>query len=305
MIIMRFCAALAVVVVLVFSVGGVWAAQDGLDMQRYHSSIQQADVYVYLGENLSVSEAREKAFRRAKRQVLEAANTYISTNTLVQNGELKSDVMDLGAEGSVRIIEQNDYGVESMKYHVWIKAEVRYVFKPAPRSEDEPEKDAEADKADGKEADVFDNPQAPLTVKAWTDRSHYSKAKHKTVRIYLRGNRDFYARVVNVMSDGTVIQLLPNQYRSEARFKAGETYSIPGDGDQFSLDVVEPYGKETIIVYASEEPLGKVATRSIGKGLSVYKGTATQLGLKTRGIGVVPKGGTGFYEQRWTFSTSP
>jgi len=53
----------------------------------------------------------------------------------------------------------------------------------------------------------------------------------------------------------------------------------------FDLKVAPPYGEDRIVVYASEAPLGEVATDSIGAGVSgQYRGLQKNLAVKTRGI---------------------
>ncbi len=114
------------------------------------------------------------------------------------------------------ILEQKDLGIENNnRYHVWIRAEVRYALTPRPGGE-------------GQAAVMNEN--APLTVKVWSDRKNYRKGEYIT--LFVQGNRDFHARIVDVSPDGSILQLLPNGYRTGSFFKAGTTYTIPGPEDR-------------------------------------------------------------------------
>jgi hypothetical protein len=196
----------------------------------------------------------------------------------------------------VKVLEQKDFGIENnSRYHVWIKAEVTYVLKP-PREPSQKK--------------ALMNPAAPLTVKVWTDKKSYNNSEYIT--IYMEGNRDFYARIVNISSDGKVIQLLPNAYRKTHQFLGGQRYQIPGPGDRFSLQVTPPYGQERIVVYACETPMGDIPMKSLGGGLREYQGSNEDLAFRVRSIQPVARpgasmtsGSTEFYEASWVLETGP
>ncbi|MBA3018836.1 MAG: DUF4384 domain-containing protein [Desulfobacteraceae bacterium] len=234
------------------------------------SCIQSVDGFAYLSEDMTLNAVRKVAFANAKRQAVEMAKTYIQSKTKVEDFVLKSDEITAAAEGAVTILEQKDHGVvDNTRYHVWIKAEVEYVLKP---------KVQQADK------DIVRDKNALLTVKVWTSKKHYRDGEN--IEIYIQGNKDFYAMIVDIMSGGDIIQLLPNEYRTNDFFQAGKVYKIP-DGDLFELEVTAPYGEDQIVVYASEVPLGKVEMESIGQGLGKYRGSMKALATMTRGVSVV------------------
>ena len=260
--------------------------------QEKRSSIYEVNGYAYLGENMSLAQARKAAFSNAKRQALEMAKTHIESNTLVKDGVLEYDHLQTGAEGDVSILEQKDLGLKDNRYHVWIKAEVEYGLRPTGQKP--------------RPAKMM-SPDAPLTVKVWTPRKQYRHGEE--VMILVLGNRDFYARIVNIDSEGNVIQLLPNDYRDINLFQGGKVYRIPDAGDHFKIRVSPPYGEDQVVVYASDVPLGEVETESIGQGLRRYSGTRDLLAGRIRSVAVVPRPvgsptGAEFYEATWKFTTS-
>jgi len=264
--------------------------------QEHRSNIVEVDGYVQLSEEKSIRDIRLEAFANARRQALENAETHIKSQTRVENYQLEYDLIESGAEGVVKVLEQKDFGIENnSRYHVWIKAEVTYVLKPTT----EPAKQK-----------ALMSPEAPLTVKVWTDKKTYSDGEYIT--IHMEGNRDFYARIVNIGSNGKVIQLLPNAYRQMHQFRGGQRYQVPGPGDRFSLKVTPPYGQERIVVYASETPMGDIPMKSLGGGLKEYQGSNDDLAFRVRSIQPVARtsadvtsGSTGFYEASWVVETGP
>lgn len=235
------------------------------------SFIQGVDGYAFLSENMTLAETRKTAFANAKRQALEMTKTFIQSNTTIKNLELVEDRIDAISEGAVTIIEQKDFGIENnTRYHVWIMAEVEYGIKEYAN------KDA---------LDYSMNETFPLTVKVWTSKEKYSDGD--SIEVYLKGNKDFFARVVDISSDGKIIQLLPNEFQQGHLFKAGNTYKIPEKNDTFKLLAKPPYGADKIVVYASEVPLGSVPMKKVGNGLHRYEGTAESFAMKTRGIKIV------------------
>lgn len=256
------------------------------------SCIKAVDGYAYLSENMTLSETRAAAFADAKRKAIEMAKTYITSKTKVKDFVTKFDMIWSESEGAVSIIEQKDHGIkDNTRYHVWIKAEVEYTLKP---------------KGQQRLHDYVMDKDAPLTVKVWTSKKCYRDGEN--IKIHIQGNRDFYARIVDISPSGDIIQLLPNDYRKINFFAGGTVYNIPDKDDRFDLKVSAPYGEDRIVVYASESPLGDVNMEAVGKGLNMYRGSQTALGIKTRGISVVTGGqdaglGAEFYEVTWSLKT--
>ena len=124
----------------------------------------------------------------------------------------------------------------------------------------------------------------PLEVKIWTERKAYRSGE--TIRIFVKGNKDFFARVVYRDVSGNLVQLLPNAYRRTNQFAGGTTYTIPEDTDRFDLEVGEPFGKESIMVFASTAPIGEMSGEDIGSGLSLLRGSVADIRRSTRGVGV-------------------
>lgn len=261
------------------------------------SCIQTVDGYSYIAEDKTVADLRTTALNNAKQQALTNARTYIRSRTEVDNFVLKSDEVLIGAEGTVTILEREDFGiVDNSRYHIRIKAEVEYFITDGNRPEPSaaPSQPTAVQPAavqpaalQAAYAPTLPSSTSPLTVKVWSSKDSYRDGDK--IEIFVQGNRDFYARVVNINERGEIVQLLPNDFRDNSHFQGGKRYRIPDQGDAFELNVSPPYGRDRIVVYASEVPLGQVAMQGIGQGLKAYSGDQKSLALATRGIAVNAK----------------
>jgi len=140
--------------------------------------------------------------------------------------------------------------------------------------------DANAMERLSKNNEFSDDPSAPLKVKAWTDKKEY-KAGEK-IKVYIKSNKPFYARVLYKDTSGETLQLLPNPFRKENYFNGGVIYEIPAGNDKFDLEVSPPFGEEHVMVYGSTSPLGDINTEP--------KGAVLQVKTQTRDIGVQMRG---------------
>lgn len=261
----------------------LYAQAKNENLKAKHSAIVEADGYAYLAEDKTIRQMREEALANAKREALEKGQTFIQSFTKVENFQLSYDLIQGQAEGFVKILESKDHGITSdNRYHYWIKAEIEYQLQ-MPDVKNEPE--------------LQSNPAAPLSVVLWTDKSLYHAGE--CINIFLKSNKDFYARVIYVNAQGDILQLLPNQLRKDNYLKGGQVVAIPDAIDGFKLKVGPPYGKEKIIVYASSALQGEIASTPVGKSLIKVKSDLPTVGTAVRSISIkeAKNDGTEFFEE--------
>ncbi len=155
--------------------------------------------------------------------------------------------------------------------------------------------------------------EAPLEVRVWTQSQEFVDGEEMVIRI--RGNHDFYGRLLYRDVAGNVLQILPNAYRADAMFKAETDYVVPGPGDKFRLRVGAPFGEESIVLMASTKPLGNISTKEASNGLLVADAGLDQLATKTRALHLEPlntaapaqtakaDSGADFIERSWKVMT--
>ncbi len=241
------------------------------------STITEADGNACMGDDKSKKQTEQAALADAKKRAVEFASTYIKSETHVKNFELEKDLLSAYANAEVKIIQELDkswYKDPSSGDCCKIKIKAEII------------PDVKAMEALSKDTRLSDDPSAPLKVKAWTDKKEY-KAGEK-IKVYIRGNKPFYARVLYKDASGETLQLLPNPYRAENYFNGGSVYEIPAGNDKFDLEVSPPFGEENVIVYASSSPLGEISTEAQG-GVYQVKTQTRDIGMKTRGVKLAEK----------------
>ena len=149
------------------------------------STITEAAGYACMGEDRSRRQTELTALEAAKRNAIEFASTYMTSETHIKDFELEKDLIYAYANATVKIIKEfekewyNDVKSGDC-FRVKIKAEV---------IPDEKVMDKVS-----KTMDITNNPSAPLNVRLWTDRKEYKSGD--MMKIYMKGNKPFYARVI-------------------------------------------------------------------------------------------------------------
>ena len=236
------------------------------------STITESDGTACMGDDKSRRQTEQAALTDAKKKAVEFTSTYIRNETEVKNFVVEKDLLAAYANAEIKIIQELEKS--------WFKdASLGDCCKTRIKAEVVP--DVKAMEKLSKNAEFRDDPSAPLKVKAWTDKKEYKTGEK--VKIYIKANKPFYARVLYKDAGGEIIQLLPNPFRTENYFNGGSIYEIPAGNDKFDLEVSPPFGEENVMVYASTTPLGEIGVETRG-GVYQVKTRTRDIGLKTRGV---------------------
>jgi hypothetical protein len=241
------------------------------------STITEADGYSCMGYDKSRKQTEEEALANAKRKAVEYATTYIESETRVKDFQLVKDIISAYANAAVKIIQEVEKGWYKDQstgdcYRIKIKAEVI--------------PDESVMKRVSKDKNIMDDPSVPLNVQIWTDRKEFRQGEK--IKIYLKGNKPFYARVIYQDTGRNMVQLLPNPYRTDTYFNGGVVYEIPSGEDRFDLEVSPPFGEEQIMVYAGTSRLGDISLESAG-GLYRIRKNTEEIEHLTRGVTIKAK----------------
>src|SRR3990172_5512770 len=215
------------------------------------SSITESEGTACMGDDKSRKQTEEAALADAKKKAVEYASTYLKSETNIKNFVLEKDLVSAYANATVKIIQELEkswYKDQSSGdcYKIKVKAEVI------------PDEKTMAGLA--KSPSSTDDPSAPLSIKIWTDKKEYKTGEK--IKVYIKGSKPFYARVMYKDASGEFVQLLPNPYRNNNYFNGGTIYELPSGDDRFELEVNPPFGDENIIIYASTSPLGEISTEN-------------------------------------------
>lgn len=243
-----------------------------------------------MGDDKSRKQAEQEALTDAKRQAAEHVNTNLKAETRVKNFKFEQDLVEAYAHASISILEELN--------HVWYRDVASGdCFKITVKAEVRPEE--EKIESITKNKPATDDPSAPLSVNVWTDKQSYSNGE--IIKIFLRGNKHFFARVIYRNAAGEVLQLLPNPYRKSNFFSSGQVYELPSADDRFDIEVIPPFGTEVITVFGSTAQLGEIELK---KTSAIYKveTKAEDVAIKTRGVAIVEKIGTSDNDDTADFS---
>jgi hypothetical protein len=243
------------------------------------STIVDVDGKACMGDDKSRKQTEQAAMADAKRIAAERALTYLKSETQVKDFAVEKDLVNAYSQATVKIIQELEKAWfkdanSGDCYRIRIKAEI------VP--------DERAMEMAAKVKEFADNPGALLKVQLWTDKQEYKEGEK--VKIYIKGNKPFHARVLYKDAAGQFLQLLPNPYRSENYFNGGVIYEIPSGDDRFELEVSPPFGGEDILVYASTSPLGDIKLAAQGDVYRVVSKSADVPKL-TRGLKIQAKVG--------------
>jgi len=249
-----------------------------LSIYAAQSTITDAEGYSCMGSDKSRRQTEQQALAEAKRTAVEKTLSYFKSETQVKDLQLEKDVIGAYANATISIIQELDkawYKDPSSGdcYRMKIKAEVT------------PDEKAMQKITAG--TTVVDDPAAPLHVQVWTGKKHYQQGEK--IKVYLKGNKPFYARLLYKDAGGNLVQLLPNPFRKENYFNGGVIYELPSGNDKFDLEVSPPFGQEDIILYTSTLQLGDLRLENKGEIYQV-KTEIKDIGINTRGVKVSQTG---------------
>ncbi len=248
-------------------------------LQASQSVILDTDGYACMGEDKSRKQTEDVAFKDAKRKASDSASTYIQAETHLKDATLEKDILSAYTNSQVKVIQEflkewYQEGTLGECYRVKLQVEVipdEQSMKKVPKK---------------KSDELFDDPTAQLSVKVWSVKNKYVKGEK--IRVFVKGNRPFYGRVVYQEASGGLVQILPNPYRQNSYFNGGTVYEIPSAEDKFDLEVAPPFGAERITLYASTSPMGDINLSAAG-GVYAIQAKADELAAGTRGVKFVEK----------------
>jgi hypothetical protein len=241
------------------------------------STIVDVEGNACMGDDKSRKQTEQAAMADAKRSAAERAMTYLKSETQVKDFAVEKDLVNAYAQATVRVIQELEKS--------WVKdANSGDCYRIRIRAEIVPDEKSMKKAAQAKA--FADDPAAPLQVKLWTDKQAYKKGEK--IKIYLKGNKPFHARILYKDAAGHLLQLLPNPHRPENYFNGGVIYEIPSGNDRFELEVTPPFGQEDISIYAGTLPLGDINLAAQGNVYHVLSKSADVPQL-TRGLKIQEK----------------
>lgn len=237
------------------------------------SSITEADGESCMGDDKSRRQTEQVALEAAKRMAIEYSSTHISSTTVVENFQLKQDIVEAFNQAEVKILD--------ILEEKWQDPNVGDCFTIRIKAEVVPS-DRVMQSVDS--STMLSDPRLPLNVNLWVNSQDETYTEGENMKVYLQGNKPFYARLIYVDAEGNNVQILPNQHRSANYFAGSTIFEVPTGEDGFQLTISPPFGKEQLILYASTSPLGSIATAEAGEDVYLVTEKPQEIAAKTRGI---------------------
>ncbi len=246
-----------------------------------YSTVIEVEGQACMGDDKSRRDTEREALQQVQRTAVEHSQTWLRSETTVQNMILEKDLIEAFARATVTILEELEkaWFTDARTgdcFRIRVRAEVVPKLPESPESKDVPDS--------GQSTEL--NPRGPLDVRLWTSQEVYREGER--MRIYVQGNKPFYAVIHYHDANGGILQLLPNAHRAEHYFNGSVIYEIPSGRDAFDLIVTPPYGTETIRLYAATSPLGPLTLKNLGPVYAV-ENQGTEIAKLTRGVAIVLK----------------
>lgn len=234
--------------------------------------------YTY-GDSETPSQAKRAAVALAQEQAVRMHRVFVQSATKVKNFQLEDDVVQTASAAlleRVRVEKEEKRGQE-------ICVTITAVMSPVSME------DMIHQRVNAKEisqAAVSVVPHAPSSgTKVWTNRSdgHYVEGDH--VIISVQSDRDAYLKLDYFQADGTVVHMVPNQFRGQGVVKAGRVYIFGDETSPEQFTIQGPFGAETIKAIFSSRPfdLGISSASVMGDSREYLQALAGSRGLKVDG----------------------
>ena len=125
----------------------------------------------------------------------------------------------------------------------------------------------------------------PFQIRVWvTDKTRRDFKIGEKIVFGLESDRNCYALLFNIDSDGNIHVIFPNSYQQENFIKANTPVFVPADSlgeNVFHLEFTPPAGVETVKVIASIKPLILNNLDLIGRsGFQTISGTTREIFVK-------------------------
>jgi hypothetical protein len=219
------------------------------------SIITEGEGFVCMGADESRPVTESRAFAEAKRNAVESVNMYVQSEIVIADTMLANDLVSAYANARVRILQEllrEWYTKQSQDDCCRVKLKVEVI----------PDNKTMVRNSKKNSYLLHSDSSCPLAIKVWMDKDVYLQGER--MKIFIKANKPFFAKVIYKQADGTLLQLLPNQFRDQNYFNGGVVYEIPSGDDHSDLVVTRPFGFENVTVYASTSPLGTLDIRPAG-----------------------------------------
>jgi hypothetical protein len=231
------------------------------------------------GDNETPTLAKRAATNLAQEQAVRNHRVFVQSATKVRNFQLESDVVQTASAALLEGIRVEKEEKRGQEICVTITASI------SPLSMEEMIRQR-VNAKEISQAAVSVVPQEPSSgVKVWTDKSEGHYVEGNRLIIYVQSDRDAYLKLDYFQADGTVVHMVPNQFRGQEIVKAGRVYAFGDEASPEQFTIQGPFGAETIKAIFSARPFDTVLNSAsvVGDSREYLQVLAGSRGLKVEG----------------------
>lgn len=100
-------------------------------------------------------------------------------------------------------------------------------------------------------------------LKLWVNKARFKIGD--SISYNFQSEKPCYLLLLNITSEGDLIQVFPNKFSLSQFVQAKKQYTIPGDKTDIALEVTGPTGKEEIVALVAEKPFDLFAASFDGQ----------------------------------------
>ena len=207
--------------------------------------------YAY-GDDETPSEAKDKAMARARERAVSSYKVLVTSSSTVEDFQLKKDVVHSISAGMLRNIQVENIQKNGQEVCLRIKGML------APTLVKEEVKRRKQQKVLKDELMSTDlNPGSNAGLQVWLNKADGRYVEDEPLEVYVKSDRDAYLKLDYFQADGTVVHLVPNMFRKQAKIKKGETYVFGSDDSPERFIISGPFGDEVIKALVSPVPFSE------------------------------------------------
>jgi hypothetical protein len=202
------------------------------------------------GDQETPQQGSQKAMILARRSAVESYRVFVKSESSVKDFQLVEDVIMEASSGMlshVKILKREENG---RNLCLTISANID----PEPMEALIKQKiEAKKIVEDG-QSDAL-NPPSFFGLKVWTNNPTGRYSEGESLVISVESDRSGYLYLDYFQADSTVVHLVPNLFRAQARIEEGITFTFGADDSPEKFIVTGPFGHEMIRAMVSPTPL--------------------------------------------------
>ncbi len=200
------------------------------------------------GDNETPALAKRAAISLAQEQAVRNHRVFVQSATKVRNFQLEDDVVQTASAALLERVRVEKEEKRGQEICVTITASM------SPLSMEEMIRQRVNAKEISQVA-VSVVPQASSSgAKVWANKSNGHYVEGDRLIIYVQSDRDAYLKLDYFQADGTVVHMVPNQFRGQGVVKAGHVYAFGDETSPEQFTIQGPFGAETINAIFSTRP---------------------------------------------------